>query len=127
MVGYSSGQRGQTVNLLAYAFQGSNPCPTTIFRKALQSIWLLGLLLSAASGYDGSAKAGLSAGARLRVVPCRCLSYPVGCSKGVNDTFRKRLLSGVFTGQLLGDRRKQAFQVGLRHPVERDCLIFRRW
>ena len=29
MVGYSSGQRGQTVNLLAYAFQGSNPCPTT--------------------------------------------------------------------------------------------------
>ena len=29
-VGYSSGQRGQTVNLLAYAFQGSNPCPTTI-------------------------------------------------------------------------------------------------
>ena len=29
-VGYSSGQRGQTVNLLAFAFQGSNPCPTTI-------------------------------------------------------------------------------------------------
>ena len=28
-VGYSSGQRGQTVNLLANAFQGSNPCPTT--------------------------------------------------------------------------------------------------
>ena len=29
-MGYSSGQRGQTVNLLAFAFQGSNPCPTTI-------------------------------------------------------------------------------------------------
>jgi hypothetical protein len=29
-VGYSSGQRGQTVNLLAYAFDGSNPSPTTI-------------------------------------------------------------------------------------------------
>ncbi len=30
MVGYPSGQRGQTVNLLAYAFAGSNPAPTTI-------------------------------------------------------------------------------------------------
>jgi hypothetical protein len=30
MVGYPSGQRGQTVNLLAYAFDGSNPSPTTI-------------------------------------------------------------------------------------------------
>jgi hypothetical protein len=30
MVGYPSGQRGQTVNLLAYAFSGSNPEPTTI-------------------------------------------------------------------------------------------------
>jgi hypothetical protein len=28
-VGYPSGQRGQTVNLLAYAFDGSNPSPTT--------------------------------------------------------------------------------------------------
>jgi hypothetical protein len=31
LVGYSSGQRGQTVNLLAYASEGSNPSPTTIF------------------------------------------------------------------------------------------------
>src|SRR5689334_1148037 len=30
VVGYPSGQRGQTVNLLAYAFAGSNPAPTTI-------------------------------------------------------------------------------------------------
>jgi hypothetical protein len=30
VVGYPSGQRGQTVNLLAYAFSGSNPEPTTI-------------------------------------------------------------------------------------------------
>jgi hypothetical protein len=29
LVGYPSGQRGQTVNLLAYAFDGSNPSPTT--------------------------------------------------------------------------------------------------
>jgi hypothetical protein len=29
VVGYPSGQRGQTVNLLAYAFDGSNPSPTT--------------------------------------------------------------------------------------------------
>lgn len=29
-VGYRSGQPGQTVNLLAYAFLGSNPSPTTI-------------------------------------------------------------------------------------------------
>ena len=35
MVGYSSGQRGQTVNLLACAFQGSNPCPTTIHEKTI--------------------------------------------------------------------------------------------
>jgi hypothetical protein len=26
---YPSGQRGQTVNLLAYVFQGSNPCLPT--------------------------------------------------------------------------------------------------
>jgi hypothetical protein len=31
LVGYPRGQRGQTVNLLAYAFAGSNPAPTTIF------------------------------------------------------------------------------------------------
>lgn len=31
MVGYRSGQPGQTVNLLAFAFEGSNPSPTTIF------------------------------------------------------------------------------------------------
>ena len=31
MVGYRSGQTGQTVNLLAYAFLGSSPSPTTIF------------------------------------------------------------------------------------------------
>src|SRR5882762_7633173 len=29
MVRYPSGQRGQTVNLLANAFDGSNPSPTT--------------------------------------------------------------------------------------------------
>ncbi len=29
LVGYPSGQRGQTVNLLAHAFDGSNPSPTT--------------------------------------------------------------------------------------------------
>ena len=34
LVGYPSGQRGQTVNLLAYAFDGSNPSPTTIFLPA---------------------------------------------------------------------------------------------
>ena len=31
-VGYRSGQPGQTVNLLANAFLGSNPSPTTIFQ-----------------------------------------------------------------------------------------------
>ena len=29
MGGYQSGQMGQTVNLLAYAFGGSNPSPPT--------------------------------------------------------------------------------------------------
>ena len=32
--GYPSGQRGQTVNLLAYAFGGSNPPPSTSFSVA---------------------------------------------------------------------------------------------
>src|SRR5579875_2523577 len=31
--GYPSGQRGQTVNLLAYAFGGSNPPPSTRFKR----------------------------------------------------------------------------------------------
>ncbi len=30
--GYPSGQRGQTVNLLAYAFGGSNPPPSTSYK-----------------------------------------------------------------------------------------------
>ena len=34
LVGYSSGQRGRTVNPPAYAFDGSNPSPTTTFRYA---------------------------------------------------------------------------------------------
>ncbi len=36
LVGYPSGQRGQTVNLLAYAFIGSNPIPTTILNPSRQ-------------------------------------------------------------------------------------------
>ena len=32
--GYPSGQRGQTVNLLAHAFGGSNPPPSTRFGSA---------------------------------------------------------------------------------------------
>jgi hypothetical protein len=35
VVGYSSGQRGQTVNLLAYAYEGSNPSPTTTLTVSL--------------------------------------------------------------------------------------------
>ena len=31
--GYSSGQRGQTVNLLAYAYVGSNPTPSTSLQR----------------------------------------------------------------------------------------------
>ena len=34
--GYSSGQRGQTVNLLAYAYVGSNPTPSTILFRAVR-------------------------------------------------------------------------------------------
>ena len=34
-VGYSSGQRGRTVNPPAYAFLGSNPSPTTTFSPAV--------------------------------------------------------------------------------------------
>ena len=37
-VGYRSGQTGQTVNLLANTFEGSNPSPTTIFVKVMWQI-----------------------------------------------------------------------------------------
>ena len=37
LVGYPSGQRGQTVNLLAYAFDGSNPSPTTTLKPLYKS------------------------------------------------------------------------------------------
>jgi hypothetical protein len=37
LVGYPSGQRGQTVNLLAYAFDGSNPSPTTTLFSLVKS------------------------------------------------------------------------------------------
>ena len=37
VVGYSSGQRGQTVNLLGKPYTGSNPVPTTTF---LRPIWV---------------------------------------------------------------------------------------
>ena len=50
VVGYSSGQRGQTVNLLACAFGGSNPPPTTIpqspfIHACRRSVYLSRLLL----------------------------------------------------------------------------------
>ena len=43
VVGYSSGQRGQTVNLLAYAYEGSNPSPTTTFiiHNNYRGLWML--------------------------------------------------------------------------------------
>ena len=42
VVGYPSGQRGQTVNLLAHAFDGSNPSPTTNFSLSQkQRFWPL--------------------------------------------------------------------------------------
>ena len=44
VVGYPSGQRGQTVNLLAYAFSGSNPEPTTTLTSS-ESVILKGFLL----------------------------------------------------------------------------------
>ena len=37
--GYSSGQRGQTVNLLAYAYGGSNPSPPTALKSAAPCGW----------------------------------------------------------------------------------------
>ncbi len=38
MPGYPSGQRGQTVNLLAYAFRGSNPLPGTFLVEKWKSM-----------------------------------------------------------------------------------------
>ena len=41
---YQSGQLGQTVNLLAYAFVGSNPAlPTTSFRKVVSANLKVGI------------------------------------------------------------------------------------
>ena len=36
--GYPSGQRGQTVNLLAYAFEGSNPSPAIISSQGMGAL-----------------------------------------------------------------------------------------
>ena len=40
--GYQSGQMGQTVNLLAYAYGGSNPSLPTIFKTA-EMLWNYGI------------------------------------------------------------------------------------
>src|SRR5437588_9256193 len=40
-VGYPSGQRGQTVNLLAHAFDGSNPSPTTTLLTLAESLFII--------------------------------------------------------------------------------------
>ena len=45
---YPSGQRGQTVNLLAYVFQGSNPCLPTI--QSLLDPEPIGLFLAMGEG-----------------------------------------------------------------------------
>ena len=42
---YPSGQRGQTVNLLAYAFGGSNPPLPTIVSSAVCTDWVAGGLI----------------------------------------------------------------------------------
>ena len=41
MGGYQSGQMGQTVNLLAYAFGGSNPSPPTKKMPEFSGIFFL--------------------------------------------------------------------------------------
>jgi hypothetical protein len=38
MVGYRSGQTGQTVNLLAYAFNGSNPFLPNLLRNNFEDL-----------------------------------------------------------------------------------------
>src|SRR6266511_3997448 len=54
VVGYPSGQRGQTVNLLAYAFAGSNPAPTTTLEINANPLRdeenLLGAIINSAAG-----------------------------------------------------------------------------
>ena len=47
--GYQSGQMGQTVNLLAYAFGGSNPSPPTkkgCLHRGILFLYLLGGIIS---------------------------------------------------------------------------------
>ena len=59
LVGYPSGQRGQTVNLLAYAFDSSNLSPTTIFKHkgkapfpTSATVPVLGLVTNRRGGWD---------------------------------------------------------------------------
>ena len=59
-VGYPSGQRGQTVNLLAYAFDGSNPSPTTTLKN--QASIKLDYFLSACGGMPPKLFARISPG-----------------------------------------------------------------
>ncbi len=54
--GYQSGQMGQTVNLLAYAFGGSNPSPPTI--KVYHDANRLAVRLRVAGSPDASLLAG---------------------------------------------------------------------
>ena len=68
-VGYSSGQRGQTVNLLAYAFQGSNPCPTTIFVAGVVTMVAESDFIDFAARVLGVPAAGLSLDSAYASIP----------------------------------------------------------
>ena len=80
--GYPSGQRGQTVNLLAYAFVGSNPTPSTTDKGRVLS-WDVGRVslefdfgvgfLGARSGWFRRKVAG----------PARWFASRIGCGIGI--------------------------------------------
>ena len=61
--GYPSGQRGQTVNLLAYAFGGSNPPPSTKLKTGDR---VPGASRQARAGKQGKVPDGSKAAGRYR-------------------------------------------------------------
>ena len=79
MVGYSSGQRGQTVNLLAYAYEGSNPSPTTtLFHRSRTPFHLVKSGLKSLSAFGQMSFSG---------VCCLLVTFPNRCSERVQKEY----------------------------------------
>ena len=121
---YPSGQRGQTVNLLAYAFGGSNPPLPTIVAGALEA--------GSDRGWAeiGATRRGMRASARRVVSPLRGTRVPAlgerGALPALGVRFRARRMKEVFVAQLTGgnssavERQPSKLGVAGSNPVSRS-------